>query len=160
MLTAEFKGMSYIVHAKFLNLAFSYFTGVIFIISGIAKLFSLHSFADEIAQYADYYMNIPFIIEHRWLISVCMCVVEILVGFMSVICMRQKLPAIASFLLLLLFTYLTGQNYLNPPDGIGIASCGCFGSLLNISPKWSFIKSIALLAISFSNMCLISHTKE
>ena len=48
----------------------SYGLGLIFILSGLAKIFSLDSFAVEIAQYAEAYIG-QWAVANRFLVALC-----------------------------------------------------------------------------------------
>ena len=128
--------------------------GIVFIFSGVSKLFVIPDFENEIAQYFDYYLNIPFFIEYRKVLSISLCIFEIIVGMMSIIKPRNISIMIITTLLLFVFVYMTGINYFFPAFGRGITSCGCFGEILNISPGWSLTKSVILLILSlFKCLC-------
>lgn len=133
----------------------SYLFGAIFIFSGIAKLLSIQHFADEIAQYIDYYLGIPFLIELRKILAVGVCILEILIGILSIIKVQNVSLAITTTLLLLVFVYFTGYDYLFPAFGQGVSSCGCFGDLIRLTAGWSFAKSVFLLVLSviYSYLC-------
>lgn len=126
----------------------SYMLGACFIISGVAKILDVATFSDEIAQYADYYIGVNKIIEYRKFFAIFLCIVEIFLGILSFVMVRGVFLSAVCSLLFLLFVFITGTNLFTPPNGVGVASCGCFGKFLKLSTEWSFVKSLALLILS------------
>jgi len=137
-----------IVFSRKIILSISYLLGIVFLVSGITKSFGIQNFSDEIAQYMDYYLNIPSIIIYRKTLAISICLLELFIGILSFIKTRNMSLSVVTTLLLLIFVYFTGRNYCFASEGYGIASCGCFGDLITLSPKWSFVKSSFLLSVS------------
>lgn len=137
----------------------SYGLGLIFILSGLAKIFSLDSFAVEIAQYAESYIG-QWAVANRFLVALCVCFSEIAVG---VLAFCGKYMKIASFLMLFalsFFLYLTGMNYFFPPVTGSIEACGCFGEIIHFSPIASFFKSIILWLMACLNIFVLLQSRH
>lgn len=126
----------------------SYLLGIVFLFSGIVKIIGINDFIDEFAQYVDYYLEIPFFIEYREILAITICLIEIVIGVVSIVMVRNVFITIVTTLLLLVFVYFTCRNYYYPAFGYGITSCGCFGDFIILSPGWSFAKSMFLLGLS------------
>jgi hypothetical protein len=74
---------------------------------------------------------------------------EVLLGALLVLGVRNRATLTATALLAAFFLFLTGRAYWRDVNGIAApesASCGCFGSLLDRSPKEAFWQDAALLA--------------
>lgn len=132
----------------------TYVLGIIFIISGLAKFMNIDAFANEVAQYSEIYFGSWLVSARSW-IAVSVCMTEIMIGLLA---FYKKLDVIIGILFLVaisFFVFLTGANYLFPPSGGSIESCGCFGELLSYTARTSFYKSIILWIISVSNIFVI-----
>ncbi len=133
----------------------SFLLGGVFVFSGIAKLFSITHFADEFAQYVDLYLNIAVLLRYRLILSIGICVLEISIGLWSFFSVDSIPLSVVTILVLFVFTFFTGQNYFFPAFGQGIDSCGCFGDVVSLAPKWSFVKCLVLVAISSIKLILL-----
>jgi hypothetical protein len=96
-----------------------------------------------------------------------MIVFEIILGLALIIGWRRKLTAWLFFLLMVVFTALTGFTYLTgyvPSDAnffdfaqwgpyvkeqMRVQDCGCFGDFINLDPKISFFKDLGLMIPAF-----------
>ena len=135
------------MNIKKLASAISLILGIIFLSSGILKLWSLSSFSNEIAQYGDL-LSIYELVKHRTFIAVVICLSEVVCGIISI---SQKYTALSDVLILcltLLFMFITGYNYLLVDVESQVQSCNCFGDWIQLSPMISFIKTVVLLSFA------------
>ncbi len=128
-----------------------YILGGIFLISSIAKLAALQSFATEIAEYSDAYL-FEWLIAYRNHIAIIVCLFELLMGIFAITDYMKVLNGWLMFSTLTFFVWLTGINYFSPDIGGSVESCGCFGELIHLTPASSFIKSIVLWGLSLYNL--------
>ncbi|MBI5808544.1 MAG: DoxX family protein [Ignavibacteriales bacterium] len=96
--------------------------GLVFLISGISKVFVLKSFSTTVAHF------LPFLFSIAYPIAVGVVILEISLGFMLLV--RYKL-AISSFAISVLLTFFIGILMFESMTGSSIR-CNCFGGL-NIS---------------------------
>ena len=152
------------------------FTGFLFVFSGFVKAADPLGTAYKMEQYFTEFettfegtwMNFiapifPKLSEISSTFSVSIVIFEIVLGLMLIMGAKRKLTSWLFFLLVFLFTFLTGFTYLTGyvPEGgnffdIGswaeynknnmkVTDCGCFGDFLKLEPKVSFFKDIFLL---------------
>lgn len=152
------------------------YAGVLFLVSGYVKAIDPLGTAYKMEQYyaefesvfAQTWMSFlspmfPFLSEHSASSSVAMIVLEIVLGVCLIIGWRPKLTSWAFFLLIVVFTFLTGFTYLTGyvPNGVNffdfgnwdeyvktnmkVTDCGCFGDFLKLEPFVSFCKDLALM---------------
>jgi uncharacterized membrane protein YphA (DoxX/SURF4 family) len=75
------------------------------------------------------------------LLSVIMCILEVVLGFAILIGWQPKLMSWSILLMVLFFTFLTWYSaYFNK-----VTDCGCFGDFIKLKPWHSFIKDLVLL---------------
>ena len=152
------------------------FTGFLFVFSGFVKAVDPLGTAYKMEQY---FTEFETTFEGTWMsfiaplfpklseisstFSVTIVVFEIVLGIMLIIGAKRKLTSWLFFLLVALFTFLTGFTYLTGyvPDGVNffdfgswteytktnmkVTDCGCFGDFLKLEPMVSFFKDIFLL---------------
>jgi len=113
---------------------YSLISGLVFLISGIAKAINISVFINVITQYG--FENLKFI-------AVLIVLAEVFVGLLLVFQVWQKWSALAGVLMLIGFTliYTYGIVFQNIED------CGCFGEItvLNTSPVFTFLKNAVLI---------------
>ncbi len=74
--------------------------------------------------------------------------IEVLLGSLLVLGVRYRTTLSATALLVAFFLFLTGRAWWRDAHGIVVgdaASCGCFGNLLDRSPREAFIQDAVLL---------------
>ncbi len=127
--------------------AFSIIIGIIFIVSGLGKVFNSVGFSNLIYRYGfEYFMILsPFII-----------IAEVLLGLFLILLINPKRYSMFSFLLLIIFTFFFAYAHFKN----GVNDCGCFGTLqpANIPPFITFIRNFILLFMSF--IVWIKYPKE
>lgn len=114
-----------------------YGLGVVFLVSGIAKLFPIHSFEFLIVtqKLADWMVS-PYLARG-------IIIVELLlgVGFLQNNYLR-KLIIPVSFLLLIVFNIHLVYTIIT---SVGVGNCGCFGELIPMTPLEALIKNIIMM---------------
>ncbi|MGC8898641.1 MAG: MauE/DoxX family redox-associated membrane protein, partial [Bacteroidota bacterium] len=111
------------------------FLGLVFIISGVAKMWDVYGFS-EIAR--DYHILpqafvIPF--------SILVPFAEFVLGLMLVL---NYLPKISSLTLLLMVSMFTVFTLLRYASG-NASECGCFGTLIHRGVDWKFFAENIML---------------
>lgn len=127
---------------------------IVFIVSGIAKLYNIQNFATEVALYGDYYVA-SWVVKWRMELGIIVCLTEISIGIFAFKTSFSFFVNCVFLLMLSLFLYLTGRNYFFPPLTGSIESCGCFGELIHFSPQMSFYKTLVLWGMALLNIGLI-----
>jgi len=114
---------------------FSLLSGLLFLLSSVAKSWDISAFSTIITQ------NYGFSYLH--FLTPLIVVMEALLGLALVFQIRLKQTALIGILLLLLFTLIYTYGLVFK----GVEDCGCFGkiTLLNTSPIVTFIRNGILL---------------
>jgi uncharacterized membrane protein YphA (DoxX/SURF4 family) len=124
--------------------------GVLFIFSGLVKAidplgltYKMQEFFEVWARegYAAILMN--WMYNHAFLFSVIMITVEVVLGVALLTGFKKKLVLKLLLLLMLFFTFLTTYVLFSGK----IATCGCFGDCIPLTPKQTFTKDIVLLLL-------------
>lgn len=159
-----------------------HFVGVWFIFSGLVKAVDPIGTAYKMEDYFAAFENtfdglhnmfkglaplFPWLSEHVNGFSITMIVLEIVLGIALIIGWRRKLTAWMFFLLMVVFTFLTGFTYLTgyvPSEAnffdfsawgpyvkeqMRVTDCGCFGDFILLDPKISFFKDLGLMVPAF-----------
>jgi uncharacterized membrane protein YphA (DoxX/SURF4 family) len=116
--------------------------GSLFIISGLIKANDTLGFSYKLQEYfAKDVLNLEFFIPYALPIAALVCIVEIVLGFATLLGGKMKLTAWSLLLMIVFFTFLTFYSaYFNK-----VTSCGCFGDALKLTPWTSFYKDLVLL---------------
>lgn len=134
--------------------------GFVLMLSAILKAINILAFSLEIRQYVDTYIC-AYPGQFSTVFAIGICILEL---FTAMLLQQKAYRYIAtwfSFLMFLAFTYLTWLNFAYPSELGSIESCGCFGELIHITPKASFIKCVLLSLISgFAIYRQVSDKKE
>ena len=109
-------------------------SGLVFLISGIAKAIDISVFSNVIAQYG--FENLQFI-------SPLIVLAEVSLGLLLIFQVWQKWSAFLAALLVAGFTVVYAYGVVFK----GIEDCGCFGKItaLNTSPVITFLRNAILL---------------
>lgn len=135
-----------------------YFTGAVFIFSGLIKVNDPVGTAIKLEEYFEVfaYDFAPFFewfIPAALVIAVLFVVAEVILGIALIIGYEMKWSAWALMALIVFFTFLTFYSaYFNK-----VTDCGCFGDAIKLTPWESFSKDIVLLITSI--IILINRTK-
>ncbi|MDR2962639.1 MAG: DoxX family membrane protein [Bacteroidales bacterium] len=109
-------------------------SGLLFLLSGIAKAVDISVFARAISQYG--FGNLQFV-------APLIVVVEVALGLLLLFQLWQKRTALWAAILVAMFTLVYAYGVLFH----GVEDCGCFGtiSFLNSSPLVTFVRNAVLL---------------
>ena len=121
---------------KKITIVLQYIIGILFLISGLSKLFNVFDFQNLIGQYGfpSLHFLAPFIV-----------LAEIALGCALVLHIKTRLSAFLSLIMLLCFTIAFTYGYLSH----GITECGCFGKLIKTENVCVvYIRNIVLIGIS------------
>lgn len=150
---------------KFLQKIEQYLLGSLFVFSGFVKLidpkgtqYKLEEYFTSFAKIGEYYIGswsasfFNFFIPYALIVSITLCVFEVVLGFCLLINHRKKVMLWISFFLLIFFTFLTAYSaQCSPNNAMGVScvtDCGCFGDFLKLKPIESFYKNLVLLFLT------------
>jgi hypothetical protein len=114
--------------------------GATFLISGLAKLYSIEEFELSIMETGLFNWTSALLLS-RIIISS-----EIILGLAIIFKIYFRLSLILSILILIVFSFYLGYLIFFKPL---IEDCGCFGDLIKMSPETSLIKNSIMVALSF-----------
>jgi uncharacterized membrane protein YphA (DoxX/SURF4 family) len=122
-----------------------FFTGILFIISGLIKLNDPIGFSYKLHDYfAEDVLNFPALAPYALLIALFVVIFEVIVGVLLLLGYFKKFTLWSLFLMIVFFTFLTFYSaYFNK-----VTDCGCFGDALKLTPWQSFYKDVVLLVLS------------
>jgi hypothetical protein len=131
--------------SKYSNLA-SFVVGITFLFSGMIKLNDPRSFAYKIEEYLHIWasqitVHTRLLLPYTLGLAVCVATLESVLGAALLAHWQRFWTLTALLILTLFFTLLT----LYTATSKRVASCGCFGDALALTPWQSFTKSVALL---------------
>jgi len=134
--------------SKYFNLLASFLVGITFFCSGAIKLNDPLGFAHTIEGYLHLMASqlttyIRLLLPYTLVLAMCMATLEVVLGVALLVYWKRFWVLWALLLLTLFFTYLT----LYTATSKRIASCGCFGDALALTPWQSFAKSVVLLLL-------------
>ncbi|TAH26567.1 MAG: DoxX family protein [Cytophagales bacterium] len=125
-----------------------YLIGGLFIFSGAVKLNDPYGTANMLEEYFEvfatdftslFHLLVPYSIEF----SVIICAFELLLGIAILFQYEMKKSMWIALLMTLFFTFLTFYSYYFDK----VKECGCFGTVLPMTPKESFYKNIVTLLV-------------
>lgn len=127
---------------------FRFITGILFVFSGMVKANDPRGLAYKMQEFFDVWGR------DSWLhdvmlqlstialpLSLILITLEVIVGIALLLGSYKRLINWLLLILILFFTFLTGYAVLSGK----IATCGCFGDCLPLTPMQSFIKDVVLL---------------
>lgn len=119
----------------------SIIVGIVFLFSGLMKLLDVSAFQSLIIQYGLSFFQYlaPLII-----------LIEILLGLALILSVQQRITAIVSICVLLIFSGAYTYGYLVN----SVEDCGCFGNLVKSTPAITYIRNTVLIAILVIIICL------
>ena len=108
--------------------------GIVFVFSGLVKLLDVSAFQNLIIQYglSLFQYLAPLII-----------LLEILLGMALLLGVYQRITAITTICVLLVFTGAYTYGYLVN----SVEDCGCFGNLVKSTPAITYTRNVLLIAI-------------
>jgi len=119
------------------------FVGALFIFSGLIKANDPLGFAYKLNEYWEVF-GTEWLVPFSLFISIFMCVLEMLLGFMLLIGARIKLTLWLLFLMILFFASL--NFYSGYYDKV--KECGCFGDAIKMTPWQEFVNNIIMLVMT------------
>lgn len=118
---------------------------VTFIASGILKGVAVRGFAITVREFLDL-LGLETLQPSSFPLAIAICVCETAIGLL-VFCKRLR-PAL-SLIYPVILAFFTIITYINLTDMYGgIESCGCFGEIIHLNPKETFVKNLVLFGIS------------
>jgi hypothetical protein len=134
--------------SEYIDLLASLVVGITFLFSGVVKLNDPRGFAYKIEEYlhllaSQLTTHLRLLIPYTAILSVCIATLEVVLG-VALLVHWQLFWTLSTLLsLTFFFTCLT----LYTATSKRIASCGCFGDALALTPWQSFAKSSVLLVL-------------
>jgi uncharacterized membrane protein YphA (DoxX/SURF4 family) len=122
--------------------------GSLFVFSGAVKLNDPYGTAYMLVEYfevfsADFTPLFHYLIPFSIHLSVLICAFELLLGIAILLQYEMSKTIWVALLMTLFFTFLTFYSYYFDK----VKECGCFGTVLPMTPKESFYKNIATLVV-------------
>ncbi len=128
-----------------------FFTGLLFIFSGLIKGIDPRGLAYKMQEFFEAWANAGFMkglmeqLNHYALgFSVFMITVEVLVGLALILGWQRKLATGLLLALMVFFTFLTSYVLFSGK----IKACGCFGDCVPLTPNQTFTKDIVFLVLA------------
>ena len=118
-----------------------FFVGVLFIFSGLIKANDPLGFGYKLQEYFEVF-HIDFLSPIATGIAILLCTLEIVLGVFLLLGFWGKKVAWGLLFLIIFFTLLTFVSAVFKV----VASCGCFGDAIPLTPWQSFSKDLILLA--------------
>ncbi|MCX8472250.1 MAG: DoxX family protein [Sediminibacterium sp.] len=124
-----------------------YFIGVLFIFSGLIKANDPNGLSYKMQEFFEAW-DFLSLYDYSLYFSVMMNCFEIVAGVAIIIRWQYKLVLRLLLLLIIFFSFLTAYALFSGK----IATCGCFGDCLPLTPLQSFLKDILLLVLILINL--------
>ena len=120
--------------------------GGLFIFSGAVKLNDPYGTANMLEEYFEVFASdfAPFfhlLVPYSIQFSVIICAFELILGIAILVQYEMKKTMWIALLMTLFFTFLTFYSYYFDK----VKECGCFGTVIPMTPKESFYKNIVTL---------------
>ena len=115
---------------------YSLISGIVFLLSGVAKSLNIAYFQEIIAQYG---------FENLQILAIFFVLAETLIGLMLIFQIYLRKISLIGILLLMFFTIIFAYGLIFKE----IKDCGCFGNIkfLNTSPTFTFTRNILLIGM-------------
>ncbi len=118
--------------------------GSLFVVSGLIKANDALGFSYKLEKYfAENVFDLPFLLDYALPLAILIALVEVVVGFCTLLGTRMKQ---VSWLLLLMILFFTWLTFYSAYYGV-VKDCGCFGEALKLTPWESFSKNVVLLGL-------------
>jgi len=115
-------------------------TGLLFIFSGLIKINDPLGFSYKLEEYSVAF-NLKWVGTYSLLLSVSLCVLEIVLGVAILLGMKSKLVTRGLLALIIFFAFLTFYSAWFHK----VTECGCFGDAIPMTQWQSFSKNVFLL---------------
>lgn len=120
--------------------------GALFIFSSMGKADDASAFGELISKYGFEWLSI---------LSPVIIIAEMLIGILLLLRIAPRLTAMASFVLVVIFTAAFAYAHLVN----GVEDCGCFGNITTDMPVWAtYLRNIILLLLSYYIISNNKHT--
>ena len=139
---------------RFVILIFRILVGALFIFSGVIKANDPLGFAYKLDEYWEVF-GMDWMKPLSLFVSISVCTLEMLLGFMLLIGSRIKLTLWLLFLMILFFAFL--NFYSGYYDKV--KECGCFGDFIVMTPWQEFRNNIAMLVMTIVMLFRSSHIR-
>ncbi|MBI4931651.1 MAG: DoxX family protein [Bacteroidetes bacterium] len=117
--------------------------GVLFIFSGLIKANDPLGFAYKLNEYWEVF-GTAWMTPFSLFISIFMCAIEVLLGFMLLIGSKIKFTLWLLFLMILFFAFLNFYSgYFD-----AVRECGCFGDAIKMTPWQEFVNNCVMLVMT------------
>lgn len=116
--------------------------GLVFISSAVLKGIAIQSFT-LVARDFLYLVGLDFM--RPGIVAVSVCIGEVMIGALALWPNAYNRIHWIYPVVMVFFTYLTYINLIVPYGQI--ESCGCFGEVIHLNPKETFVKNVLLLGI-------------
>lgn len=125
-----------------------FLVGALFIFSGAIKLNDPLGTAYKLEEYfhvfsADFGSFFELFIPYTVFLAVFICALEVILGVAILLNYRMKITMWITLLLIIFFTFLTFYSFYYDK----VKECGCFGTVIVLTPKQSFYKDLVLLVL-------------
>jgi len=127
---------------KILLTAARYFTGLLFIFSGLIKANDPLGLSYKMQEFFELW-HLEAFQDYTLTFSVIIIVFEIVAGVAVIVGWKMNLFSWLLLLLIIFFTFLTGYAVFSGK----VRECGCFGDCIPLQANQSFIKDLVLLAL-------------
>ena len=115
--------------------------GAVLLFASYAKAIDPAAFTEQVVH-----EGLDFALSGQWVMYIALGL-EILLGLLLLMGVRRLWVLIPVTLLVAFFLFLTGRAWYRDAHGLGDhAPCGCFGNLLDRTPKEAFLQDLALMA--------------
>src|ERR1051325_7150126 len=128
---------------KFLIQIFRILVGLLFIFSGLIKANDPIGFAYKLDEYWEVF-GMDWLKSMSLFISIFMCALEVLLGWMLLVGSKTKLTL---WLLLLMILFFAGLNFYSGYFD-AVKECGCFGDAIKMTPWQEFGNNIGMLVMT------------
>jgi len=131
---------------KYINQFFIWAIGLLFIFSGAIKINDPVGTAIKLEEYfdvfsADFSPLFQVFTPYALYLSIFLCAFEIILGVALLVNYKRPTVIVSLLAMIVFFTFLTFYSaYFNK-----VTDCGCFGTVIKLTPWQSFGKDIALL---------------
>lgn len=119
--------------------------GCVFVFSAITKAVNIPAASNHVGVFCSL-MHLTVVYRYRVAVAVLLTALELSIGILSFF--RRFRPYVIPVVVLVLvcFLALTFANYRLP--GWNVESCGCFGELVHLSPRATFLKNVCLMVLA------------
>jgi len=111
------------------------FLGVVFIVSGEAKMWDIYGFSRVVSGYR--FLPESLIVP----VSIIVPFAEFVFGLMLLLNLNPRVASLSLLMMVVMFSILSAVRYFSGD----ISDCGCFGKLIHRSVDWKFFTENIML---------------